>query len=123
MRRPALEPEVIEQPAPLLSFVLCESVLLRRLGGVEVLRGQLEHLLLVGRMRDVELQVLPLRCHEHAGLEGSFTAITREDSKKFEHVEAQGTSRLETDPTRVALASAKYRIIRSQALTPQESTE
>ncbi|OIK26835.1 helix-turn-helix domain-containing protein [Streptomyces malaysiense] len=138
MRRPTLNPEVIEQrvaarlarqdifdrrPSPLLSFVMCESVLRRRLGGNSVARGQLEHLLLVGQKQDVELQVLPLDCVEHAGVDGPFTGVTRDDGKKFVYAESQGTSSLETDPKRAALVAARYGIIRSQALTPRESME
>ncbi|MEU5795040.1 helix-turn-helix transcriptional regulator [Streptomyces sp. NPDC047813] len=138
MRRPTLDTEVIEQrvaarlarqdifdrrPSPLLSFVMCESVLRRRLGGNAVTRGQLEHLLLVGQKQDVELQVLPLDCEEHAGVDGPFTGVTRDDGKKFVYAESQGTSSLETDPKRAALVAARYGIIRSQALTPRESLD
>ncbi|MGC4949377.1 helix-turn-helix domain-containing protein [Streptomyces sp. DT224] len=136
LRRPVLDAEIIEQrvtarlarqeifdrrPAPLLSFVMCESVLRRKFGGTEVLRGQLEHLLLIGQRRNVELQVMPLDSVENSGVDGPFTVVTREDGKKFLYVEAQGTSSLETDPKQAALAAARYGIIRSQALTPRES--
>jgi hypothetical protein len=49
--------------------------------------------------------------------------VRGDDGKKFVYVEAQGTSALETDPKRAALAAARYGIIRSQALTPRESME
>ncbi|MFC8900318.1 helix-turn-helix domain-containing protein [Streptomyces cinereoruber] len=135
-RRPPLDPETIEQrvtarlarqdifdrrPEPLLSFVMCESVLRRKFGGKEVLRGQLEQLLLIGRRRNVELQVMPLDSEDNSGVDGPFTVITREDGKRFVYVEAQGTSALETDPKQAVLAAARYGIIRSQALTPRES--
>ncbi|MDT0614331.1 helix-turn-helix domain-containing protein [Streptomyces lancefieldiae] len=138
MRRPPLDQETIEQrvaarlarqdildrrPAPLLSFVMDESVLRRRLGGKDVLRGQLEHLLLVGQKRNVEIQISPLACEESAGVDGPFTVVTRDDGKKFAYTEAQGTSTLQTDPQQAALAAARYGIIRSQALTPRESLE
>ncbi|WP_051716152.1 helix-turn-helix domain-containing protein [Streptomyces bikiniensis] len=137
-RRPPLDPETIEQrvtarlarqdifdrrPEPLLSFVMCESVLRRKFGGKEVLRGQLEQLLLIGRRRNVELQVMPLDSEDNSGVDGPFTVITREDGKRFVYVEAQGTSALETDPKQAVLAAARYGIIRSQALTPRESLE
>ncbi|MFF4824520.1 helix-turn-helix domain-containing protein [Streptomyces sp. NPDC001312] len=136
MRRPALKQDTIEQrvaarlarqdvldrdPAPLLSFVLDESVLLRRYGGTDVQRGQLEHLLVIGLRRNVELQVMPLCCVESAGVDGPFTVVVRHDGKQFVYAEAQGTSALETDPARAALAASRYGIIRSQARTPRES--
>ncbi|AZS74591.1 transcriptional regulator [Streptomyces lydicus] len=138
MRRPVLDQETIEQrvaarlarqdifdrwPAPLLSFVVDESVLRRRYGGKDVLRGQLEHLHLIGQKRNVEIQVMQLDCEESAGVEGPFTVVTRKDGKKFVYVEAQGTSTLQTDPEQAALAAARYGIIRSQALTSRESLE
>ncbi|MFK0228279.1 helix-turn-helix domain-containing protein [Streptomyces sp. NPDC090303] len=135
-RRPPLDAETIEQrvtarlarqeiferrPAPLLSFVMCESVLRRTFGGKEVLRGQLEQLLLIGQRRNVELQVMPLDSEDNSGVDGPFTVITREDGKRFVYAEAQGTGTLETDPRQAVLAAARYGIIRSQALTPRES--
>ncbi|MER7896569.1 helix-turn-helix transcriptional regulator [Streptomyces sp. NPDC096046] len=138
MRRPPLDPETVEQrviarlarqdifdrrPAPLLSFVLDESVLRRPYGGRDVLQGQLEQLLLVGQKQNVEIQVMPLDCMESAGVDGPFTVVTRTDGKKFVYAEAQGTSTLETDPKQAALSAARYGIIRSQALTPRESPE
>ncbi|MFE6713036.1 helix-turn-helix domain-containing protein [Streptomyces sp. NPDC057695] len=111
------------RPAPLLSFVMCESVLRRKIGGREVLRGQLEGLLLAGQRRNVEIQVMPLDSEDNAGLEGPFTFVTRNDGKRFVYVEAQGTSNLETDHKQAVLAAARYGIIRSQAFTPRESLQ
>jgi transcriptional regulator with XRE-family HTH domain len=136
MRRPLLDEETIEQrvaarlarqaifdrwPAPLLSFVLEESVLRRPLGGKAVLRGQLEQLLLIGEKRNVEIQVMPLDREDNAGVDGPFTVITRKDGKQFVYTEAQGASSLLTEPEETLLASARYGIIRSQALTPGET--
>ncbi|RCG27576.1 XRE family transcriptional regulator [Streptomyces diacarni] len=138
MRRPVLDQETIEQrvtarlarqeifdrwPAPLLSFVMDESVLRRPYGGKGVLRGQLEHLLLAGEKRNVAIQVMPLDREENAGLDGPFTIVTRKDGKQFVYTEAQGTGALQTDPEQTALAAARYGIIRSQALPTRESLE
>ncbi|MFF7749729.1 helix-turn-helix domain-containing protein [Streptomyces sp. NPDC007971] len=136
MRCPPLDQETIEQrvtarlarqdifarrPAPLLSFVMDEAVLRHRYGGKNVLRGQLEHLLLIGDKRNVEIQVMPIDCEDNAGVNGPFTVLTHKDSKKFVYSEAHATSTLETDSEQTVLAAARYGIIRSQALTPRES--
>ncbi len=138
MRRPPLDQETTEQrvaarlarqdifdrqPAPLLSFVMDESVLRRPYGGKGVLRGQLEHLLLVGEKRNVEIQIMQVECEDNAGVNGPFTVVTRRDGKKFVYAEAQGIGSLQTDPEQATLAHARYGIIRSQALTPRESLE
>lgn len=136
MRCPPLDQETIEQrvaarlarqdifdrrPAPLLSFVMDEAVLRHRYGGKDVLRRQLEHLLLIGDKRNVEIQVMPVDCEDNAGVNGPFTVLTHKDSKKFLYSEAHATSTLETDSEQTVLAAARYGIIRSQALTPRES--
>ncbi len=138
MRRPPLDQEATEQrvvarlarqeifvrqPAPFLSFVLDESLLRRPYGGKAVLRRQLEHLLLIGWKRNVELQVMPLDREDNAGVNGPFTVVTRKDGKKFVYAEARGIGSLQTDPEQGVLAAALYGIIRSQALSPRESSE
>jgi transcriptional regulator with XRE-family HTH domain len=138
MRRPALDHDTTEQrvtarlarqdifdrqPTPLVSFVMDEAMLRRRYGGTEVMRGQLEHLLLIGQKPNVEIQIMPLGCEENAGFSGPFTVATRKDGKKFEYTETHESGSLQTDPERTALAAARYGIIRSQALTPRESLE
>ncbi|WOI63815.1 helix-turn-helix domain-containing protein [Streptomyces fradiae] len=138
MRRPPLAQETVDQrvtarlarqdifdrqPAPLLGFVMTEAVLRQRYGSRDVLRGQLEHLLLIGQKRNVEIQVMPLDCEDNAGVNGPFTVVTRKDGKKFVYSEAHAVSTLEADPEQSALAAARYGIIRSQALSPRESSQ
>ncbi|WP_329523586.1 helix-turn-helix domain-containing protein [Streptomyces griseoaurantiacus] len=136
MRRPLLNEETIEQrvaarlarqeifnkwPAPLFSLVMEESVLLRRLGGTSVLRGQLEQILLIGQKRNVEVQVMPLDREDNAGVDGGFTLFTRKGGEQIGYTEAQGRSTLVTDREEVRALAARYGIIRAQALTPCES--
>nr|WSS73342.1 helix-turn-helix domain-containing protein [Streptomyces sp. NBC_01175] len=136
MRRPLLGVETIEErvaarlarqkilsrwPAPLLSFVVEEGALRKRLGGKAVMRGQLEQLLLFGALRNVELQLMPLDREDNAGVDGPFTVITRKDGEQFVYMEVQGRSNLLTKRDETQLAAARYGIIRSQALTPRET--
>ncbi|MBQ1090134.1 helix-turn-helix transcriptional regulator [Streptomyces sp. B93] len=136
MWRPLLDAEVIEQrvaarmerrklfsrrPAPLLSFVIEEQVLRRPVGGREVLQGQLEHLLLCGHERYVEMQVMPMHRDEHAGLGGAFTLIHLEDQRRIGYMEVQEASILYTAPKKVSPLEATYGVLRAQALTPRES--
>lgn len=68
--------EMLDWPdGPSLWAVLDESVLHRPVGGVEVLRHQLEHLLeMTGHLR-VTIQVLPYAAGGHAAVGGSFTML------------------------------------------------
>ncbi|WP_077801166.1 Scr1 family TA system antitoxin-like transcriptional regulator [Streptomyces sp. JHA26] len=78
---------------------------------------------IAGQKQNVEIQVMPTECEENAGVNGPFTVVTRKDGKKFVYTETHTTSSLETDPEQTALAAARHGIIRSQALSPQESTK
>ncbi|MGW7356336.1 helix-turn-helix domain-containing protein [Streptomyces sp. NPDC054802] len=134
--RPLLDEAVIEErvaarlarqeifsrrPVPLLSFVMEESVLHKRIGGDAVWRGQLEQVLLIGQKRNVEIQVMPSARGEHAGLGGPFTLMEMQDGRRIAYTEVQGDSRLHTERCRVRELEATYGIIRAQALTPAES--
>ncbi|WP_416966965.1 Scr1 family TA system antitoxin-like transcriptional regulator [Streptomyces sp. 4F14] len=139
MRRPLLDDDIIEQrvaarmarqeifdrwPTPYLGFIIDEAVLLRPHGGIDVLRGQLEHVLLIGQKRNVEIQVMPLDCEENAGVTGPFTVLTRRrDGKQFLYSEVAGVTSLQTEPEQTTLAHTRYGIMRSQALSSRESTK
>ncbi|WP_199850505.1 helix-turn-helix domain-containing protein [Streptomyces sp. CMB-StM0423] len=111
------------QPPPMLSFVLEETVLRRPVGGRDVLRAQLEHLLEIGRRPNVEIQVMPTDRDEHAGLAGPLHLIETEDQRRIAYVEVQGTSQLIMDRKTVREIEVRYGIIRAQALTPRESLD
>ncbi|OEU86101.1 DNA-binding protein [Streptomyces abyssalis] len=136
MRRPLLDEDTVEQrlaarmarqeiferrPAPTLSFVIEEPVLRRPLGGSPVLRGQLEHLLLVGAKRNVEIQVMPCGREDHAGLGGPFKLLSPKGGEQVAYMEAQGRSTTASAREEVRSIAARHGIIRAQALTPRES--
>ncbi|MGW0860275.1 helix-turn-helix domain-containing protein [Streptomyces sp. NPDC002690] len=108
-------------PAPLLSFVMEEYVVTRGLGGREARRGQLEHLLLIGEKRNVEIQVMPADREDNAGVDGPFTVLTPQHGEPVGYLEVQGRSTLVTERAEVRALSARYGIIRAQALNPRES--
>lgn len=63
-----------ERP-PRMSFVLDESVLNRAIGGPDVMKEQLEHLLRLNLLPDVDIRVLPLSLGAHTGLRGPFVLL------------------------------------------------
>ncbi|MEU4265324.1 helix-turn-helix domain-containing protein [Streptomyces argenteolus] len=136
MRKPLLEDETIEQrvvarlarqsvltsrPAPMVSCVIEEAALRRPTGEWEVHEGQLKELIRLGRLRNVELQVMPLDRPEHAGMGGPFILLTPAGRPQVGYLEVQNISRLITDVEEVRILTARYGCIRSQALTPRES--
>lgn len=61
--------------APRLWAVLDEAALRRPIGGPEVMRGQLEHLITVSKMPNVTLQVMPFQFGGHAAEGGAFSIL------------------------------------------------
>lgn len=136
MRRPSFTPEQIEryvaarmarqeiferQPLTMLTFVQEEATIRRPLGGRAVARRQLERLLEAGRLRNVEIQVMPTDCEDHAGMGGQLQLLKFEDGTAVGHWEGQLYSRLISDPKEIRIVELRYGILRAQALTPRES--
>jgi transcriptional regulator with XRE-family HTH domain len=135
-RQPLLPEETIEErvasrlvrqdiltrwPLPMVTAVIDESVLRRKLGGAKVRQGQLEHLLTLGRRRNITLQVLPMDAEENSGVDGPFILLTPKRKQQVGYLEVQGAGQLITEPEEVRILAARYGCIRGQALTPRES--
>ncbi|MEW5355267.1 helix-turn-helix domain-containing protein [Streptomyces sp. 16-176A] len=135
-RRPAYSLEEVERfiaarvarkaiferdPAPELSFVLEEWTLRRPVGGKEVRQAQLEHLLELGELPNVELQVLPLELEGHAGMDGGIEVLKFHDGSAIGRSPAVANGRPVSDLRQLRILELRYGIIRTQALTPRES--
>ncbi|MGW7411508.1 helix-turn-helix domain-containing protein [Streptomyces sp. NPDC054863] len=135
-RRPLLSEETIEKrvadrldrqkifekwPAPSGSFIIEESVLTRPIGGPDVHRTQLTHLLKLSRMRTVEIQVMLHSVTEHPSLGGSFILLTPKGRPQVAYTETYGHPRLMIDREEVRLYADRYAIMRTLARDPDES--
>ncbi|WP_181805859.1 helix-turn-helix domain-containing protein [Streptomyces shenzhenensis] len=108
-------------PAPALGFVLEEAALRRRVGGTMVWRQQLEHLLEVGRLRNVTLQVMPTNGGAHPGLGGRVEILKFPDGTAVGRSDGAFNGRATSDPKQLHILELRYGTIRAQALPPQES--
>lgn len=135
-RRPLLDEETIERrvadrlsrqqvferwPSPMVSYVLEEIVLDRPIGGRRVHPDQLRHLLRVGGMRNIEVQVMPSGLEEHPNMDGAFNLLTPKGHGQVAYTEVQGYPRLITDSEEVRKIADRYGIMRAMALSPSES--
>ncbi|MEU9245066.1 helix-turn-helix transcriptional regulator [Streptomyces sp. NPDC048385] len=107
---------------PTLSFVVWEPVLLMALGGPQVRRGQLRHLREITEQPCVSLQFLPLSSPCHAGIDGPFTLLETPDHQHLAYTESQRGSQWVSDADEVSRLARKYAMLRTQALTTQDST-
>ncbi|MGW3424599.1 helix-turn-helix domain-containing protein [Streptomyces phaeochromogenes] len=134
--QPAYSPEEVERmvtarmarqsifersPAPTLSFVQEEAPLRRPVGGTMVWRQQLEHLLEVGRLRNVTLQVMPTNAEAHPGLDGKIEVLKFADGTAVGRSDGAYSGRPTSDPKQLRILELRYGTIRAQALTPRES--
>ncbi|MFE5401123.1 helix-turn-helix domain-containing protein [Streptomyces sp. NPDC056580] len=108
---------------PIACFVIWEPVLRDFLGGKEVYCDQLRHLRQCSEMPGLALQVLPLGRSAHAALDGPFVLLETPDHQRLAYTETQRGSQLIADPDEVAILTQRCAMLRSQALTPEDTRE
>jgi len=112
-------------PLPLLWVVIDESVLRRPVGSPEVMFAQLDHLVKLGSMPQVRLQVLPFAKGPHAAMDGSFKVLDMSDGERLAYAEVPGSGRVITDAAEVEKVHAgserfsRWRFLRT---SPQTSS-
>lgn len=104
-----------------LSVIIDESSLRRDIGGPDVMREQLQHLIHMAELPRVTLQVLPLKMH--SALDGSFTLLSFHDRDEPDllYVEyATGALHIEED-SEVRACRLKFDRLGVEALSPDDS--
>ncbi|MEH0576630.1 MULTISPECIES: helix-turn-helix transcriptional regulator [Streptomyces] len=105
---------------PTLSFVVWEPVLYMEIGGR---LDQLRHLRELAELPCVSLQFLPMRSPYSAGLDGPFTLLETPDHQHLAYTEGQRGSQWVSDADEVSILARKYAMLRTQALTTQDSMD
>ena len=108
---------------PVLWVVLDESVLYREVGGPEVMRRQLAHLLSYEPVDAVQIQVLPFESGAHTGLKGSFTLHSFEDQPTVAYTEGYHEGWATAYSKDVRDRTLRYDLLRATALSPADSAE
>jgi transcriptional regulator with XRE-family HTH domain len=103
-------------------FVIEQSLVERRTGGVEVTRCLIDHLLDRAQLRNLELQLMPLQQMAHAGLDGTLYLAETPENQWVGYSEGHDSSSLITHPKQVSSMLQRYGKMRSQALSPEAST-
>lgn len=109
------------KPMPTVSYVLEESTLTRPLGGKVALKEQLHHILTVGELRHVEVQVMPHDREVHAGLNGSVILLETAERRQLAYIEGHRGGYFVSEQPDLGDLFGKYGILRAQALNPEES--
>jgi hypothetical protein len=108
---------------PITCFVVWEAVLLDHLGGKEVFAEQVRHLLAYSELPGLTLQILPLGRTAHAALDGPFVLLETPEYQRLAYTETQRGSQLIANPDEVAILTQRCAMLRSQALTPEDTRD
>ncbi|MBY8886203.1 helix-turn-helix domain-containing protein [Streptomyces sp. PTM05] len=107
---------------PLFWAIMSEAVLYQEIGGKEVMRGQLAHLLSFLDNPWVNIQILPFSAGAHTGMAGSFNILRFEDDPEIvydEHYEPRMTA----NPEELRMRSLRYDHLQAAALSVEKSAE
>jgi transcriptional regulator with XRE-family HTH domain len=110
-----------EDNPPHLFAVLDQVAIIRPVGGAEVMKEQLRHLLTMSELPNVSIQVVRLHGGWHFGLNGAVVVLTKPDARKVGYVEAQFGGRLIEDPPELARLGLRFDRIRGKALSEEAS--
>ncbi|MFD8147695.1 helix-turn-helix domain-containing protein [Streptomyces sp. NPDC059708] len=106
---------------PVMHFIIEQHVLERPIGGRDVTRGQLQHLRAMAALPFVGIQIMPSGLEKHAGLDGPMVLLETPDHDQLAYVEGQRVSILLDDPDEVHALHLLYGMLRSQALSVEDS--
>ncbi|MBN3931683.1 helix-turn-helix transcriptional regulator [Streptomyces verrucosisporus] len=136
---PPLDDEIVEQrvaarlarqsiltrrtPLTVLAFVIEEVALHRMVGGPQVMRAQLAHLLECSCMRHVDIQVMPNSRAAHSGLSGPMVLLETDVRQRFVVIESQGVVSVRSGCHEVSEFWLQYGMLRSQALNAEDSAD
>lgn len=111
-----------ERP-PLLWAVFGEGVLSQAIGGRDIMRAQLAHLLSFRDRSHVNIQILPFATGAHAGFGGAFALLRFKNSPQLAYEETHKAGYMTADPEYVADLSLRYAHLQAAALSVQDSAD
>ncbi|MFD3519571.1 Scr1 family TA system antitoxin-like transcriptional regulator [Streptomyces sp. NPDC058653] len=103
------------------SFIIGEAALTTMVGGRDVMRAQLQHLLRQSALRNVEIQFMPADIGFHPGHNGSMVVLETLEHRHVGYIESQDVGRVITDAAKVSTFGLRYGKLRTQALNAEES--
>ena len=111
-----------KQP-PAVWVVIDEAVLLREVGGREVMRKQLARLVSYRNNPWVNIQVLPFSVGVHSGMVGSFNLLRFEDDPDIHYSEGYDQAHMTASPEVIRERSVGYARLQADALSVEDSAD
>ncbi|QNE74097.1 helix-turn-helix domain-containing protein [Streptomyces finlayi] len=110
-----------ERPNTSYSFILESHLFDRQTGGRTVTCDLISHVIELAELRNIEIQVMPIKRHDHAGLHGPMQLCETPNNRWLGYCEGQESGLLITDPKVVSTLQMRYARMRSQALSLEDS--
>ncbi|WP_030562253.1 helix-turn-helix domain-containing protein [Streptomyces aureocirculatus] len=113
--------KLTSRPLTHFSYVIHEAALRATVGEPGVMKRQLHHLLEIGKLRNVSIQVLPFALAPSVALSGPMVLVETAEHERFGFVEGQETGALYVEGDRLSTLTQRHGMIRMQALNVEES--
>jgi transcriptional regulator with XRE-family HTH domain len=111
-----------DPPPPVVCALIDQSALLREIGGPQVMRDQLAHLVAISRRPNVTIQIIP-NTGTHPGLLGAFTVADPGGSPGIVNVEDIADGRVTEDAATVSMVALRFHSLRGDALSKGTSRD
>ncbi|MEU4153898.1 helix-turn-helix transcriptional regulator [Streptomyces sp. NPDC026659] len=111
------------RPTTEFGFIIEQCILDRRVGGREVTKQVIDHLLEMGARRNVAIQIMPRVQEDHAGVEGTMYLAETPANQWLAYTEGQRSNNLIPTPKDVSMLLKRYGKLRSQALDRRATVE
>lgn len=109
------------QEPPLVWVVMSEAVLCQTVGGPEVMRNQLAHLLDFSESGWTQIQVLPFGAGQHPGMMGAFNLLRFGSDPDLVYTEDFVQGHMTADPGKFKEGSLRYDQLKAAALSVGDS--
>ncbi|MFD0850786.1 helix-turn-helix domain-containing protein [Actinomadura adrarensis] len=108
---------------PRVVVIFDEGALRRPVGGPEVMRGQIRHLIELAELPNVTLQIVPLNKGAYPGVMGAFTLITSDDEPDMVYIEGHVGGQLLSHTVTVREYGLRFDLIRGVAISTDDSLD
>jgi hypothetical protein len=111
-----------DPPPPLLYVLMDQSILTREIGGPDVMRAQLEHLVAMSDRPNITVQIVP-HPGAHIGLMGAFTVADLGAGPSIVNIQDIVDGRVTEDAATVSIAVMRFHSLRGDALPKAASRD
>jgi transcriptional regulator with XRE-family HTH domain len=116
--------EILSRPSPpLVTVIMSEYVLVRDVGGHEIMNAQLARLCDLGQHPRVVIHVIPAAVGAHAGLAGPVSLADQDDGSSCVYADSFTAGDTTKNPDTVARCRETIELLRSEALPRAGSRE